>query len=335
MATQRVQVPISFSYPQNVFVSSSSSSFVSESATLLLPASGVTITIIDRNTGSPTTVFAASTGASTLSPVISDAAGNVPGFVVEGSYTVQAAASGSFSGASVNWEAVRGDGVENIFPGSVTTSSLSSGAITLPTLATPVVQSLLPSGVILDFGGGAAPSGFVLCDGSVYAQVNPTFTNLFGAIGSSWNTGGEGTGNFRVPDLRGRVAMGAGTGSGLSARTLAALGGEESHLLTNSQIPAHTHDYSGSTSTELSAHAHNFAQAASSQPGGFAEFDAGGTGASGSTGVARLFFGTGVTTTENAAHAHTYIGVTDNGTVGGTTHNNLQPFSVTTKIIKL
>lgn len=51
--------------------------------------------------------------------------------------------------------------------------------------------------------------------------------------------------NFLVPDMRGRVAVGTGTGSGLSARTIGATGGVEdavvvshNHTLTD---PGHTH----------------------------------------------------------------------------------------------
>jgi len=57
--------------------------------------------------------------------------------------------------------------------------------------------------------------------------------------------------NFLVPDARGRVPLGTGTGAGLTARTIGATGGEESgttgsHVLTTAEMPAHTH---GMTST--------------------------------------------------------------------------------------
>jgi microcystin-dependent protein len=46
---------------------------------------------------------------------------------------------------------------------------------------------------------------------------------------------------FFIPDLRGRMALGAGTGRGLTKRTLGDLGGEETHLLSGSEIPSHSH----------------------------------------------------------------------------------------------
>lgn len=97
----------------------------------------------------------------------------------------------------------------------------------------------VPAGAISDFGGAAAPFGWLLCDGSIKAQAS--FPALFAAIGTAWNTGGEGGGNFRVPEIRGRASIGAGTGPTLSARTLGQLVGKETHVLTVGEMPAHTH----------------------------------------------------------------------------------------------
>lgn len=49
--------------------------------------------------------------------------------------------------------------------------------------------------------------------------------------------------NFLVPDTRGRALIGAGSGAGLSARTLGQTGGEETHVLSMGEMPAHTHTY--------------------------------------------------------------------------------------------
>lgn len=44
-----------------------------------------------------------------------------------------------------------------------------------------------------------------------------------------------------MPDLRGRTLIGSGTGSGLTARTVGGTGGEETHVLTQGEMPAHVH----------------------------------------------------------------------------------------------
>ena len=47
---------------------------------------------------------------------------------------------------------------------------------------------------------------------------------------------------FFIPDLRGRSVVGAGTGRGLTNRTIGTFGGQESHVLSESEIPAHSHN---------------------------------------------------------------------------------------------
>jgi microcystin-dependent protein len=67
-----------------------------------------------------------------------------------------------------------------------------------------------------------------------------TYANLFNAIGTTWGAG-DGTTTFNVPDLRGRVPLSRGQGSGLTNRTLGSTGGAETHTLVTAEIPAHTH----------------------------------------------------------------------------------------------
>ena len=79
----------------------------------------------------------------------------------------------------------------------------------------------------------SAPFGFVNCNGAVYNYVeNPEYKVLFESIGNFYNEGDENTaaGEFRVPDIRGRVTVGRGTGlvgSGRRFRGLGETGGWE------------------------------------------------------------------------------------------------------------
>ncbi|MEL6637827.1 MAG: tail fiber protein, partial [Bacteroidota bacterium] len=71
-------------------------------------------------------------------------------------------------------------------------------------------------GQIMMFGGNFAPRGWALCNG----QLLPINQNqaLFSILGTTY--GGDGRTTFQLPDLRGRYAMHAGRGPGLSQRTL-------------------------------------------------------------------------------------------------------------------
>jgi microcystin-dependent protein len=99
--------------------------------------------------------------------------------------------------------------------------------------------NVIPPGALWAYGGATAPAGWLLCDGSTVART--TYAALFAIVGTQFNTGGEAGTDFRVPDLRGRAAIGKGQGTGLVNRTLGARGGEESHQLITSEIPSHGH----------------------------------------------------------------------------------------------
>jgi microcystin-dependent protein len=53
--------------------------------------------------------------------------------------------------------------------------------------------------------------------------------------------GGDGQNTFALPDLRGRVALGSGRGVGLSTRALAESGGDRDVMLTQCEMPMHSH----------------------------------------------------------------------------------------------
>jgi microcystin-dependent protein len=65
------------------------------------------------------------------------------------------------------------------------------------------------------------------------------YETLFNIIGTTY--GGDGVTTFAVPDLRGRAAMGMGSGPGLTTRVIGAAIGTETVTLTATQIPLHQH----------------------------------------------------------------------------------------------
>jgi microcystin-dependent protein len=92
-------------------------------------------------------------------------------------------------------------------------------------------------GEIRIFAGNFAPVGWAFCDGAILPISENTV--LFQLIGTTY--GGDGQITFALPDLRGRLPMHMGTGSGLTPRTIGELGGVETVTLTTNQIPLHSH----------------------------------------------------------------------------------------------
>ncbi len=93
-------------------------------------------------------------------------------------------------------------------------------------------------GQITMFGGNFAPRGWALCDGQLLSISSNQA--LFSILGTTF--GGDGRTTFGLPDLRGRVAMHPGTGSGLTTRSLGERGGAETVTLNTNQIPSHSHE---------------------------------------------------------------------------------------------
>jgi microcystin-dependent protein len=92
-------------------------------------------------------------------------------------------------------------------------------------------------GEFMIFAGNFAPKGWALCDGQLLSISENT--PLFALIGTFY--GGNGTTNFALPDMRGRLSVHQGQGSGLSPYQVGQKGGEEDHTLLTAEAPSHTH----------------------------------------------------------------------------------------------
>ena len=101
-------------------------------------------------------------------------------------------------------------------------------------------------GEIRMFAGNFAPQNWAFCDG----QLLPINQNqaLFSILGTMY--GGDGRTTFGLPDLRGRFAMHAGNGPGLTPRPQGQVSGTESHILNSSNLPSHNHAVSIPTAQE-------------------------------------------------------------------------------------
>jgi len=104
-------------------------------------------------------------------------------------------------------------------------------------------------GEIRLFGGNYAPVGWSFCNGQLLAIAGNEA--LYSVIGTSY--GGDGRVSFALPDLRGRVAVGAGAGPDLSPRQLGQRFGHEAVGLTEAEMPNHTHAMRASADDASSA----------------------------------------------------------------------------------
>jgi len=92
-------------------------------------------------------------------------------------------------------------------------------------------------GEIRPFGFNFAPHGWALCAGQILSIASNTA--LFSILGTTY--GGNGTTTFALPDLRGRLALGMGTGPGLSDYVEGEQTGTETVTLLSTEMPAHSH----------------------------------------------------------------------------------------------
>jgi microcystin-dependent protein len=126
----------------------------------------------------------------------------------------------------------------------------------------------IPLGAILPYAGAVVPPGFLFCDGSEVERAK--FTDLFDIIGTTYNgtTPLIGVNTFRLPDLRGRFALGrdnmdngvtvpiitggfvdggggtAGRVPDTKAQTIGGDAGQSSVGLTLANLPEHSHSLS-------------------------------------------------------------------------------------------
>lgn len=90
---------------------------------------------------------------------------------------------------------------------------------------TSVIGERSPTGVINQFAGSAAPTGWLLCDGALITRAD--YADLFAVIGETYGAG-DGTTTFALPNLKGKVLFGLDTAD-TAFDTLGESGGEKSH----------------------------------------------------------------------------------------------------------
>jgi len=143
------------------------------------------------------------------------------------------------SGATApEWGQVAAAGIAD---SAVTSAKILDGTIVLADLAASLQAFLCPVGTINAYAGSAAPTGWLLCNGTAFSSA--TYPSLYAVLNNVATT----------PDMRGLFPIGKTASS--TGSTLLGTGG--STTITSSNMPSHTHTQDSHNHTQNS---HNHTQ---------------------------------------------------------------------------
>jgi microcystin-dependent protein len=176
----------------------------------------------------------------------------------------------------------------------------------------------VPAGVISQFAGATAPSGYLLCQGQTLSTT--TYANLFSTIGYTY--GGTGS-SFLLPNLKGRIPVGQDTAQS-EFNVLGETDGAKTVAITEAQMPSHTHVQNPHThSLPTNQYTPSVYSASPSSP--FGELN------SGEGAVLSTFW---AFNGSQGLRPMMPLTATNQNTGGNQAHNNLQPYIVVNYIIK-
>ena len=113
--------------------------------------------------------------------------------------------------------------------------------VSAPAQATCVDQPYL--GTICTTAGMYCPRGYSTAEGQLLSISQ--YTALYAYVGTTF--GGDGRTTFGLPDLRGRSAVGTGTGPGLQMVRAGEYRGADTIKVPEQVMPEHTHTMEGAT----------------------------------------------------------------------------------------
>lgn len=132
----------------------------------------------------------------------------------------------------------------------VTGNTTVGGDLSVTGTISQAGASILPAGIIWEYGGTTAPTGWLLCNGAAVSRT--TYAALFAVLGTAYGVG-DGSTTFNLPDRRGRFGVGVdgtytrGSTGGAASGTTSSAGSHNHTGLTGStaisvaQMPSHTH----------------------------------------------------------------------------------------------
>lgn len=106
-------------------------------------------------------------------------------------------------------------------------------SLTNKTLDSTSPTAFNPVGSLVMFAGAAAPTGWLLCDGTAVSRA--TYADLFAVVDTAFGVG-DGSTTFNLPDLRDRFPMGKS-----ATKALGSTGGSDTKTLAKANLPTHVH----------------------------------------------------------------------------------------------
>lgn len=218
--------------------------------------------------------------------------------------------------------------------------TVTSGSTT-PTAMVQMFAGVITQSVSAGVVTTTAPTGYLLCNGNAVSRS--TYSALWTALGTTSSPYGQGDGSttFNLPDLRSRVPVGVGQGSGLTNRTLGGTVGTETVALSTAELASHNHTATDSghshttsvgTQSVLHNHASNNSILAYVGASGGANLSAGNS--------YQIYNMNALMHGETQTHTHSVtvnngtasVSIGNNGS--GSAHNNMQPSIGLNYIIK-
>ena len=222
-------------------------------------------TITEPNNTGTANITLASSGATTL-PSVNIDGGSVDGTTLGASTPSTVAATSLSTTGNATVGGTLGVTGETTMNGDVTLGNASGDTITVTGTMAGIDNKSGMTGEMRMWSGSSAPTGWLLCDGASVSRS--TYAALYAITGDAFGTASGST--FNVPDMRGRMPVGVGTGIGgaaedadggtvpvggsaLTARSLGEWTGAE--VLSSGQLAAHTHTSAAHTHT-MKNHTH-------------------------------------------------------------------------------
>ncbi len=97
------------------------------------------------------------------------------------------------------------------------------------------------------FAGNFAPRGWLFCQGQLLSIAQ--WTAVFALVGTTY--GGNGQTTFGIPDFRGRLALGTGSGPGQPTIDLGEMSGTPTTTLILTNLPLHNHTITGTVNVQV------------------------------------------------------------------------------------